>query len=216
MSSREAILHRIRERISSGPAATLPEKPEVWSRATDDPDALILRFTNELEALSGEVIRCSSLEDAQAKLVELVDGGEWPSIAAADRAAVREVVGGLDAARVVYPEEGFDHARLAEIPAAVINAELLLADTGSCVVEVPTTVERLMLYLPETSIIVARREQMREHLPAAWEEIAPRITAESFSGELVIVSGPSRTADIEKILILGVHGPKRLVVFVVD
>ena len=35
-------------------------------------------------------------------------------------------------------------------------------------------------------------------------------------GEFVIVTGPSRTADIEKILILGVHGPKRLVVILVD
>jgi L-lactate dehydrogenase complex protein LldG len=55
-----------------------------------------------------------------------------------------------------------------------------------------------------------------EHLPAAWETIAPRIADPGLRGEFVIITGPSRTADIEKILILGVHGPKRVVVLLVD
>jgi len=55
-----------------------------------------------------------------------------------------------------------------------------------------------------------------EHLPAAWAEIARRAADPSLRGEFVIITGPSRTADIEKILILGVHGPKRLVVLLVD
>ena len=49
-----------------------------------------------------------------------------------------------------------------------------------------------------------------------WASIAPRVADPALRGEFVIVTGPSRTADIEKILILGVHGPKRLVVLLVD
>ena len=56
---------------------------------------------------------------------------------------------------------------------------------------------------------------MAPHLPAAWGEIARRTADPAIRGEFVLVTGPSRTADIEKILILGVHGPKRLVVLVV-
>jgi L-lactate dehydrogenase complex protein LldG len=65
-------------------------------------------------------------------------------------------------------------------------------------------------------VVVARGEQLVEHLPAAWAEIARRAADPLARGELVLVTGPSRTADIEKILILGVHGPKRLVVLLVD
>jgi L-lactate dehydrogenase complex protein LldG len=45
--------------------------------------------------------------------------------------------------------------------------------------------------------------------------LAPRVAEPDRRGEFVIVTGPSRTADIEKILILGVHGPKRLIVLLV-
>ena len=64
-------------------------------------------------------------------------------------------------------------------------------------------------------MVIARTDQLAEHLPAAWPAIAPRAADPALRGEFVIVTGPSRTADIEKILILGVHGPKRLVVMLV-
>ena len=72
-----------------------------------------------------------------------------------------------------------------------------------------------MCYLPPACVVVARTDQLVEHMPAAWEDIARRTADPARRGEFVLVTGPSRTADIEKILILGVHGPKRLVVLLV-
>ena len=70
--------------------------------------------------------------------------------------------------------------------------------------------------MPPACVVVARVDQLAEHLPAAWAAIAARAADPALRGEFVIVTGPSRTSDIEKILILGVHGPKRLVVLLVD
>jgi len=216
MSSREAILQRIRERISTGPAAPPLERIEVWPDTGRDREALVERFTMELEAVAGEVVRCSSIDEARAKLAELADAAQWSTIAAADTPLVREVLEGIDGDRVVHPEAGFEPKQLAQIPAAVISAEYLLADTGSAVVRAPTGEARLLAYLPEASVIIGRTEQLHEHMPAAWGEISERLREEQVPGEWVVISGPSRTADIEKILILGVHGPKRLVVMMVD
>ncbi len=104
---------------------------------------------------------------------------------------------------------------MAELSASVIEADALLADTGSCLIACPTAQDRLLCYLPPACVVVARVEQLLEHLPAAWPAIAPRVADPAQRGEFVIVTGPSRTADIEKILILGVHGPKRLVVLLI-
>jgi L-lactate dehydrogenase complex protein LldG len=105
--------------------------------------------------------------------------------------------------------------QMAELSAGVIEAEALLADTGSCLIACPTAQDRLLCYLPPACVVLARVEQLAEHLPAAWAEISARAADPALRGELVIVTGPSRTSDIEKILTLGVHGPKRLVVMLV-
>jgi L-lactate dehydrogenase complex protein LldG len=72
-----------------------------------------------------------------------------------------------------------------------------------------------MCYLPPACIVIARVDQLAENLPAAWGPISQVCAAQDSRGEIVVITGPSRTADIEKVLILGVHGPKRLVVLVV-
>jgi L-lactate dehydrogenase complex protein LldG len=101
------------------------------------------------------------------------------------------------------------------LSASVIVADALLADTGSCLIDCGTAEDRLLCYLPPACVVIGRLDQLVEHLPAAWPAIAPRVAEPARRGEFVIVTGPSRTADIEKILILGVHGPKRLVVMLV-
>ena len=121
---------------------------------------------------------------------------------------------------------------IAALDASLIGAEYLLTDTGSAVVASATAFDRMLCYLPPVCCVVATERMLREHLPAAWPEICQRIRGETADspeaspdadpnvpiqhlGEFLIVTGPSRTADIEKILVMGVHGPKRLVVFVI-
>jgi L-lactate dehydrogenase complex protein LldG len=104
---------------------------------------------------------------------------------------------------------------MAELPAGLVESDYLLADTGTAMVACGTPEERLMCYLPPACIVVATADRLVEHLPAAWPEIARRTADPETRGEFVFITGPSRTADIEKILILGVHGPKRLIVLLV-
>ncbi|MBN1589404.1 MAG: LUD domain-containing protein, partial [Pirellulales bacterium] len=181
-----------------------------------DRETMLGRFCEELGAVQGEFHRCASMDAAQAKLDELLGELECTRLGAVDRPLARELVDGLSAAEVSWVDAEWDSAAIAQLKASLLSSELLLADTGSCLVECATAEERMMGYLPPVCIIVARAEALREHMPAAWREVAPRIADPAVRGEFVVITGPSRTADIEKILILGVHGPKRLIVLVVE
>jgi len=215
MSSRDTILQRVRNEISKGPQVAKPPVPEVWPRKNPSPIAMAEQFTAELTAVQGEVIRCATMEDARRHLAELTAKAQWTSLGAMDRPAVREVVGDLPEGVVRWAAADWQPKPMAELSASVIEPDVLLADTGSCMIACPNAQDRLLCYLPPACVIIAKVGQLFEHLPAAWAAIAPRVADPAQRGEFVIVTGPSRTADIEKILILGVHGPKRLVVILV-
>jgi L-lactate dehydrogenase complex protein LldG len=215
MTNRDAILQRVRNEVSKGPHLGRPPVPKVWPRLNPTPAAMAQQFELELTAVHGEVIRCATMDDAQRKLAELVREAQWTSLGAMDRPLVRDAVAELPADMVTWAVADWPSQRVAELSASLIHSDVLLADTGSCLIACPTAEDRLLCYLPPACVVIAQVDQLAEHLPAAWASIAPRVADPEARGEFVIISGPSRTADIEKILILGVHGPKRLVVLLV-
>ena len=215
MNSRDAILSRIRSGLAHDAPRTQPPAPEVWPRENPSVEQMAARFAVELEAVQGETLRAGSMEEARAKLAEVVEQAQWQTLGAVDRPICRELTASLGPERVAWVTADWTPRQIADLPAGLIAAEYLLADTGSSVVANGTPHERLMCYLPPACVVVARTDQLREHLPAAWPEIAARAADLATRGEFVFITGPSRTADIEKILILGVHGPKRLIVMLV-
>lgn len=80
------------------------------------------------------------------------------------------------------------------------------ADTGTCVVESTDEDVRLATMLPETSVLLIRRSDI---LPGNeyGAETLRKFFAKAEPEFLAFISGPSRTADIERVLTLGVHGP---------
>ncbi len=215
MESRDAILNRIRTALAGGPSVDLPPVPEVWPNTNPPTGQLVDRFTEELQAVQGEVLRCGSMDEARGALAELIEQSGWSRIGSVDRPICRELAADLPPDGVAWTRDGWEPKQMAELSVGMVAAETLLADTGSCMVASETAEQRLMCYLPPACIVVARTDQLAEHLPAAWPQIARRTADPQRRGEFVFITGPSRTADIEKILILGVHGPKRLVVILI-
>ncbi len=215
MTSRDAILQRIRSEASKGPRIEPPPAAEVWKREHPDIPAMADRFEIELKAVFGELVRVRSMADVPGRLADLLKLLDCTSLAPMDRPLCREAVKELPAGLLHWPKPNWPPREMAELSVSLIEPEALLADTGSCVIACPTAEDRLLCYLPPACIVIAKTEQLREHLPTAWGEIAPRCFDKRQLGEFLIVTGPSRTADIEKLLILGVHGPKRLIVLLV-
>ena len=224
MNSRDVVLSRIRNALSDRPEVELPSPPEVWPQS--GAETMAGRFADELAVVDGEFCKCSSVEEAQQQIAAIMNELGCKTLSAVDRPLARELTAVLEPDAVRWAPQDVAAAESAgdqwqppameQIQLGLVSADYLLADTGSCVVECNNPQERMMCYLPPNCLVVARKDQLREHMPAAWKEIAPRVAEPDRRGEFVIITGPSRTADIEKILILGVHGPKRLFVILVE
>jgi L-lactate dehydrogenase complex protein LldG len=216
MSHRDTILGRIRQALADRPEIVAPPASQIWPDANPDQQTMLARFAEEIEEVQGELHRCGSMADARTKLAEVLGEIDCKSFAAVDRPLARELTDGFTAHKVSWINDDTNKETIGQLDASLVSADLLLADTGTCMVECRTAPERMMCYLPPVCVVIARADALREHMPAAWREVAPQAADADRRGEFVFITGPSRTADIEKILILGVHGPKRLIVLVVE
>lgn len=93
----------------------------------------------------------------------------------------------------------------------ISEMEYALADTGSLVADQTSVNERLVSTLPVIHIAIVGTDRILEDKTAVFKKIRPEN-----SSYIAFITGPSRTADIERVLTIGVHGPKRLVIIFVD
>jgi L-lactate dehydrogenase complex protein LldG len=215
MSSRDAILHRIRTALANDPPRQRPSIPEVWPATNPTAETMAARFTQELTAIFGEVVRVANLDEARAKLAAMAAENGWKRVGATDRPLCRQLASAFAADQITWSGPQESSRSISELDLGLVEADHLLADTGTSMVASPTPQDRLMTYLPPACVVIGPMDRLVEHLPAAWDDVASRAADPTLRGEFVFITGPSRTADIEKILILGVHGPKRLIVLLI-
>jgi L-lactate dehydrogenase complex protein LldG len=106
--------------------------------------------------------------------------------------------------------EGNANARAADL--GITSCDCLIAQTGSIVVSARSAGGRALSVLPPAHLVIARRSQIVADLAAGMAWLRPRYN-DRWPSALSVITGPSRTADIEKILVFGAHGPKRLVIY---
>ncbi len=218
--SREAVLGSIRDALARAtpPEATAahPGRPARPIPA-DPPGSLVAPFAREVEALSGRVHHAGSTGDVMGVLSSLLAGEHSRHVLAWDEPSLPlpGIRDRLEAAgvRVDVPRlpPGGDErrtmlARLAEAAIGVTGAEAGLADTGSLVLLSGPGRSRIASLLPAVHVALLSQRRLQPSLAAFLAR--DRTIVER--GNLVLVTGPSRTADIEMILTRGVHGPREL------
>ena len=115
---------------------------------------------------------------------------------------------------VVVIESGYDKDALEACDGGLTECECLVAQTGSVCVTNRSSGGRALSVLPPHHIVLARRSQLEPDLTAAYELLAAKYAA-GYPSFISFISGPSRTGDIERILVLGAHGPKWLTILLV-
>jgi L-lactate dehydrogenase complex protein LldG len=229
--NRDHMIRVLREQIGRGlfPAATPDHPPSLtysderndWSRNAGV-EALVQRFRRELDALAGFTYPVESVDEAAAQIAELALRFDTTRLLAWDAAAFDAlgVPGLIDrlASRglsIVAQQVPFDgearRDRLAEldpIPLGLTGADAGLAESGSIVLGSGPGRGRLASLLAPVHVAVLRRDRLVFALPDLFR-LRPDLAAMPGSN-LVCITGPSRTADIEMTLSRGVHGPREV------
>lgn len=215
MNSRERVLQRLRQHAppAAGPlAAPAPDADVFRDLPADDQDALLARFEERLAALSGEFFCVANEDEAAACIGRLAADAEDGPLLAQEAPLVTDVLACMpELAESFSRVHDLSAPEMATYSVGLTAADCLVARTGSVVLRSTSGGGRRLSVLPPMHIVLARAEQIVPSLEDAAAVLGGTNEAWSYA---TIITGPSRTADIEKILVLGAHGPKRLAVIV--
>lgn len=212
MNSRNAILGRLRTALRK--PAPRPPAPSLATIFPPLPAGEVLpRFEREFAALRGNFHRSPAPEEARAWLAALAAERGWKSLSLSPDADVLELMRDLEGARVLEREDC--GARLGSTDVGITGCDCLVARTGSVVLTAQSGFGRALSVLPPAHLVVARRTQLVAEVRDALQ-LLERRHGKMWPSMVTFITGPSRTADIEKILVLGAHGPRELHVLLLD
>jgi L-lactate dehydrogenase complex protein LldG len=141
---------------------------------------------------------------------------DWQQVAWHGHPLVEPLLAGIPCGTLeVDGSGGFDKDALEACDAGITACESLVAQTGSILVDSGSCGGRALSILPHVHVVVATTAQIVATLGDALEQTRRR-HAGRLPSMLSFITGPSRTGDIERILVLGAHGPKELVVILIE
>jgi L-lactate dehydrogenase complex protein LldG len=159
-------------------------------------------FAKEFIALNGQMFFCSDKEDFVEKLKVLVAEKQWTKVSCQLSLLYDSHLGPLP----------FIDNTTQEPDAGITDCEFLVARTGTIVMTTEQQCGRAFsVYIP-VHIVIAFNHQLVPDIYSVFDNIENN----RIPSGLFFISGPSRTGDIEKKLVLGVHGPIEVYVFLLD
>jgi L-lactate dehydrogenase complex protein LldG len=226
LSEREKILGRIREALKV--SAPLPgSHGETLAHSTTGSPASHARewlpsvgasaaeqfalFAKNAADLKADFQLLASREELPTALKKIATDEKWSRIASHDGelSSFASTSLGLP---ILLTDKGYDVQEMEKCDAGISECDALIAQTGGVVVTNRSAGGRALSVLPPHHIVIARREQLVADLPAAFAMLQQKYAA-NYPSMISFITGPSRTGDIERILVLGAHGPKKLTIF---
>ena len=214
-SARDRILTKVRAALGT-PSRALPPAPAGRGLFPPlDAATLAAEFGKQLLAVSGVFHRAASVPEAREILRGIAEAAQAQQLGVASGATVRAVCESLPAR--LLGSHGDGHA-LQDLDIAVTGCDCLIARTGSVVLTARSAAGRASSVLPPVHVVVAGKNQLVADLADALQVLDGRYrsSAQGWPSMMTVITGPSRTADIEKTLVLGAHGPKQLHVVLLD
>jgi len=205
LSSKENILKKIRKALSNPVPLPFPnsEGTQTLYKPAQEEDAIV--FAEEFTKLQGKFVYSVNETELLAQLATLIQQHGWTKIYCRE-AAFQPILQQLS----IQPFED-----LANCEVSITGCEYLVARTGSIVMSTAQQSGRTASVYAPIHICIAYNSQLLFDVKDALVFLKEKYT-ENFPSFITFATGPSRTADIEKTLVTGVHGPKEVYCFLVD
>ncbi|MCS3799748.1 lactate utilization protein C [Niastella sp. OAS944] len=205
--AKENILKKIRKALNNSTPLPFPQSEGSSSVYQPSKQDLELEFAQRFTSLQGKFVFCMNHKELAAQLNMIATNNKW------DKIYCRE-----EGLRKILAENQFtnySHNDLASCDTAITTCEWLVARTGSIVMSAAQESGRTVSVYAPIHICIAYTSQLvydvKDALLKAREKYAGNLPS-----LITFATGPSRTADIEKTLVVGIHGPKEVYVFLVD
>ncbi|MDX5423046.1 MAG: LUD domain-containing protein [Hymenobacteraceae bacterium] len=208
--SKEIVLRRVREALAKS-APFLPPTPDFTSslhQAVPAEDMSIV-FAENFIRNAGVFVYCENEEDFFDQLYIYKKEQNLQHLYVWEP----NLQNALYHAGIEFRADQETFTRDAE--AGLTTCEALITRTGSVMVSSANAGGRRLSIFPATHLVVAKASQLVPDIKDALQLVRNKYK-ENFPSMVSMVSGPSRTADIEKTLVMGAHGPKQLVLFLID
>ncbi len=205
-SSKEKILKKIREALSNPVPLPFPGSEGTHSVFHPPTQELDITFAEEFTKLLGRFAFCMDEADMIKQLQQLVKERSWTHVFCNEGALISL----LGKEKIINPD-----ATIAACDAAVTSCKYLVARTGAIVMTSAQQSGRTTSAYTPVHICVAYVDQLVYDTKDALT-LLKKEYGNSLPSFITFAAGPSRTADIEKTLVTGVHGPKEVYLFLID
>lgn len=207
-TSREKILKKVR--------AALINKSRLEPGAIDfdsniyaeSEDPIELVFAQQFAEVGGNFVFCENDDDFVYNIGALTADESFGKLWCAET----EIQNLLKQANIPFLSTAEE---LEQAGSSITGCEFLIARTGSILVSSKQLSGRRASIYPPQHIVISRTSQLKMHMREALKAVKAKYNNEMPS-MVSVITGPSRTADIEKTLIQGAHGPKEIYVFMID
>jgi len=205
--SKESILKKIRKALSHSTPLPFPQSEISQSVFPSSSEEAEVVFAEQFNALGGRFIFCVNRQELAFQFTSLIKKRDWQKVYCIEN-KIAELVGNT-------VEERFTDKDLANCDVSVTGCECLVARTGSIVMSTAQSSGRTTSVYAPIHICIAFTNQLVYDVKDALTLVKEKYN-DKIPSLITFATGPSRTADIEKTLVVGVHGPKEVYCFLVD
>jgi len=206
-TSRENILKKIKQALAQPVPVPFPASEGTQSVYQPSKQELEIEFAENFSKLQGRFSFCANEQELVSQLQTLIAQRKWTKIYSRETALKTKLSNA--GFSTVYSDD------VAVCDAAITGCESLIARTGSMVMSSAQLSGRTISVYAPVHICIAYTKQLVYDIEDGLQQLRNGY-GQQFPSMVTLATGPSRTADIEKTLVVGVHGPKEVFCFLVD